>query len=117
MIKAIQLTAADANAHNLYALILAAQSVSQLPQRVDLGVVTFPDTVATITFLLPITVAGNSGESLSVQDLDGNEIGQVITGIPLTLNSGSAVNNLSVQEIKIKASASGVVTDVSVIVN
>jgi len=112
MTKAIQLTAADSAAHNLYALILAALGVTQLPQRVDLGAVFFPDFVASVTFSLDLST--NSGKSLSVQDQNGNEMQQVLPGIPFTLGAGNQ-NAVGLQAILIQASASGVITDVSIV--
>jgi len=116
MTKSIQLTAADTSAHNLYALILAAMSVTQLPQRVDQGAVFFPDFVNTITFNLPLSQTGNPGNSLSVQDQNGNEMNSVLPGIPYSI-VGPVSNTISLQAIKIQASASGVVTDVLIIQN
>jgi hypothetical protein len=116
MTKSIQLTAADTNAHNLYQLILAALGVTQLPQRVDQGAVFFPDFVAQVSFNLPIGQAGNPGNSLSVQDQNGNEMFTVLPGIASPLGAGT-LNNISLQAIKLQASAIGVVTDVNVIQN
>ena len=114
MTKAIQLTSTDAAAHNLYSLILAALTVTQLPQRVDQGAVFFPDFVASVSFNLT-GVAGNSGQSLSVQDQDGNELNSVIPLIPFTIAGGR--NIISLQALKIQATAAGVITDVSIIQN
>ena len=116
MTKSIQLTSADTNAHNLYQLILAAESVTQLPQRVDQGAVIFPDFVAQITLSLPLSQSGNSGASLSIQDKDGNEMYSLIAGFVQEIGAG-LLNNVSLQAIKLQASASGVVTDVYVIQN
>jgi hypothetical protein len=113
MTKAIQLTAADVSVHNLYALIEAALGVTQLPQRVDLGAVFFPDFVESLTISLPLSQSGNSGNNLSVQDQNGHEITSVLPGIPFTI-AGTG-NIISLQAIKLQASASGVVTDVSIV--
>jgi hypothetical protein len=115
MIKGIQLTAADTDSHNLYALILAALSITQLPQRVDQGAVFFPDFVFSLTLSLPLNQDGNSGNSLSVQDQNGNEMQNLLPGIPWTITG--VVNGIALQAIQIQASASGVVTDVSIVQN
>jgi hypothetical protein len=117
MTKAYQLTAADTNSHNLYALILTSLGVTQLPQRVDRGAVFPPDFVCTVTFTLSLSQAGNSGNGLSVQDVSGNEITSVLPGIPFSLGAGGTQNNISLQALKIQSSAEGVVTDVSIIQN
>ena len=116
MTKGIQLTSADTSSHNLYALILSALSVTQLPQRVDQGAVFFPDFVNSISFNLPLSQSGNPGNSLSVQDQNGNEMNSVLPGIPYII-TGPTGNTISLQAIKIQASASGVVTDVSIVQN
>lgn len=117
MTKAVQLTSADTAAHNLYALILAKLGVIQLPQRADLGDVIFPDPVAQVKFLLPVNQAGNSGKNMSVQDQNGNEMSSLITGIEFDLGAANGPNIISTQAIKLQASASGMVIDVTVIVN
>ena len=116
MTKSVQLTFADSAAHNLYALILASESVTQLPQRIDLGAVIFPDFVAQIILTLPLAQAGNSGNSLSVQDKDGNEMYSLIAGFAQEIGAG-LLNNVSLQAILVQASASEVVLDVLVIQN
>ena len=114
MTRAIQLTAADTSAHNLYALILEAESVTQLPQRVDLGAVFFPDFVNNLTITLPLSQAGNSGQSLSIQD-PGSEITSVLPGIPFKISGVG--NSIALQGLKIQATAIGVVTDVFAVQN
>jgi|SRR5208337_3571117 len=116
MTQGIQLTSTDAASHNLYALILAALSVTQLPQRVDQGAAIFPDFVAQVTFSLPISQAGNSGASLSVMNRSGSEMLSLIPGFTQSLGAG-LLNNVSLQALYIQASASGVVTDVSIVQN
>ena len=113
MTKSIELTAADTNAHNLYALILAELGVTQLPQRVDLGDVFFPDFVAKVTFFLDNGNPANSGNTLQIQDQSGNEITSILPAIPYSIGSGNQ-NNVSLQSLQIEASASGVVTNVSI---
>jgi hypothetical protein len=113
MTKAIQLTSTDSASHNLYALILTEMNVTQLPQRVDLGAIFFPDFVQTVTFTLPLNQSGNSGESLSIQDQNGIEMTSVLPGIPYSISGKN--NIISLQAIKIQASASGVVTDVAIV--
>jgi hypothetical protein len=115
MTKSIVLTAADTDAHNLYALILAALGVTQLPQRVDLGAVFFPDFVESVTFLLPTNQAGNTSHTLSLQDQNGNEILSIIVGIPYTIEG--IRNSISLQAFKVQASAEGVVLNVSIVQN
>ena len=116
MTKSIVLTAADTDAHNLYALILAALGVTQLPQRVDQGAVFFPDFVKSVTFSLPVNQGGNTGHTLSVQDKDGNEMNSVVPGTPFKIE-GTVGNLISLQAIELQASASGVVCDVSIVQN
>jgi hypothetical protein len=114
MTETITLTSTDTAAHNLYQLILAELEVTQLPQRVDLGAVFFPDFVASVTFSLSLQQTGNSGQSLSVQDQGGFEYNDVLPGIPWMLGPGN-INAISLQGLKIQASAVGVVTDVSIV--
>jgi hypothetical protein len=114
MTRGVVITFTDTAAHNLYALILAALGVTQLPQAN--GAAFFPDFVTQVTFLLNILTAGNSGQSLSIQDQNGHEMNSCITGIPVTIGSGN-VNNVSLQAIKLQASASGVAVDVSIVQN
>jgi hypothetical protein len=110
MTKSIVLTAADTDAHNLYALILAALGVTQLPQRVDLGAVFFPDFVASVNFFLPSATAG---QYISIQDQNGNEMVQIGPNNPTSLGAG-IINNISLQALKIQASVTGIVTEVTV---
>lgn len=112
MVRACQITFADAISHNLYAMILATNSVTQLPQRTDLGAVIFPSVVSELTFLLPISEAGNSGQNCAIQDVTGAEINEVITGIPFTISD--SVNSIDLQAILVQATASGVILDVSI---
>lgn len=112
MVRAYQLTLADTSLHNLYALILAAEGVTQLPQRVDLGDVIFPSPVASITFSLPL-IDANSGNTLPIQDQTGQEITVLLAGIPFPLSSMN-VNSIYLQNIQVKASAGSMVLDVSV---
>jgi len=117
MTQAAQLTLADTAVHNLYALILADDGVTQLPQRTDLGAIIFLDPSASVTFTLPLSQAGNSGNSLSLQDQEGNELTSLLPGIPFTLGLSTGPNEIALQAIKVKASASGVVLDVASTVN
>ena len=105
MTKGITVTATG-TPQNLYALILVALSVTQLPQRVDLGTVFFPDFVNTVIF--------NSAEDFNVLDQNGNLVIDTTTGTaPFQLVGVS--NNIFLQALEIESVTGSVNVNVTVI--
>lgn len=104
MTKSIQLTSADSASHNLYGLILAALAVTQLPQRVDLGAVVFPDFVSSVNF----SVASGTWKVL---DSSGNLMTSINSG-NTSFGNGN-INNISLQAMQLQADAGSRVINIT----
>jgi hypothetical protein len=105
MTKAITVTATE-TPQNLYALILAALGITQLPQRVDLGAVFFPDFVNTIIF--------NTAENFNILDQNGNLIIDDATSQPPFQLVGVS-NNISLQALEVESVTGSIGVNVTVI--
>jgi hypothetical protein len=109
MTRACQLTVVGTTSQKLWPLILAALGYTYPPPGNQFP---FPSLVSTLQLLLPINQATNSGVQMSVQDINGNEISSLITGIPFIITD--SVNSIDLQGFKVQGAATGMVLDVTV---
>jgi len=111
MMQGCQITLSDTAAYNLYALILSTLNLASPPQT-GLGQRVFASNVAYLCLTLAINQSGNSGNFVSVQDQNGQEMNVLISGIPWIVFD--TTNTIDLQGIKLQATADGAVVDVAI---
>ena len=111
MVKGCQITLSGTTKHNLLKVIKQTLSITDPP---TLGAELWPEPICSLTLLMPLSQgAADAGNNVTILDTDGNEMSNIISGIPFTISD--QVNSIWQQNIQLEGSVGGIVVDVSIV--